>query len=120
MDTTSTICFKLKGISYECSLIDFNIAIGFLDETSAHSLHYTDALCEIPEKFKFTDAFTELTGHSNIRFILGKSKAYLIQNAALRYLHRLLAYSFSGRRDNTKAISKTELFILCCIVHKKT
>lgn len=42
-----------------------------------------------------------------------------MHSPTLFYLHRLIAYLFSGRKDSPSIISKTELFFLRCMVEKK-
>ncbi|KAL0446217.1 UNVERIFIED_CONTAM: putative mitochondrial protein [Sesamum latifolium] len=41
-----------------------------------------------------------------------KTKDTYIRDLALKYLHRFLAYTFSGRKDSSTALNKTELFFL--------
>lgn len=45
----------------------------------------------------------------------GKSKASYLHDPTLKYIHRFLAFTFSGRKDYAGVLTKTELFFLWCM-----
>lgn len=48
-----------------------------------------------------------------------KSKDYFLKDPILRVVQRLLAYTFSGWRDTSGTLTKTEFYFLWCMVNQE-
>ncbi|KAF7844116.1 hypothetical protein G2W53_001021 [Senna tora] len=77
---------------------------------NASSKSHEEAFCDYPNEFVAAHAYKDLTGPSSASFDLSKSKDHTFLDPALIYIHQFLAYSFSGRKDNPRIVSKAELF----------
>lgn len=49
-------------------------------------------------------------------YCANKSKNLFLRNPCLKFLHTFLAYAFSGRKDASNILTRTELFFLWCMV----
>ncbi|KAK5834210.1 hypothetical protein PVK06_018084 [Gossypium arboreum] len=106
LDTPSIIKFQLLGTTYSLSIIDFNIALAFVSEESTMSTYYENSLCTFPIDFKAIEAFALLTDNVETMYSLKTSKDLWFRNPTLCYIHRYLAYNFSGRQDDPATVSK--------------
>ncbi|KAK9030140.1 hypothetical protein V6N11_031571 [Hibiscus sabdariffa] len=70
------------------------------------------SLREIPADFDVNTAYGRLTNLSNAAYNAKNTKGWHIHDPALRYIHRFLAYNYSGRNDTSATLSKVELFFL--------
>ncbi|KAL0354747.1 UNVERIFIED_CONTAM: Retrovirus-related Pol polyprotein from transposon.6 [Sesamum radiatum] len=62
------------------------------------------------ERF-YLDITTNLPPNGRV-YDSSKTKDTYVRDPALKYLHRFLAFTFSGRKDSSAALNKTELFFL--------
>ncbi|KAH1114912.1 hypothetical protein J1N35_008290 [Gossypium stocksii] len=100
---------------HSLSLLEFNLALSFITEEYAMSLTFQNSLCTFPTDFRAVEAFCLLTDNAESTYSPKTSNDLWFHNPALCYIHRYLAYNFSGRRDALAIVSKTELFFLWCI-----
>ncbi|KAK8514697.1 hypothetical protein V6N12_057594 [Hibiscus sabdariffa] len=111
--TPGVISFRLLGQFFEQSLADFNYSMGFVTDVTEQS--FLTALREIPVDFDADVAYAALTHLPNARFNAKQTKGWHIHDPALRYIHRFLAYNYSGRNDSSAVLTKVELFFLWCM-----
>ncbi|KAK9005314.1 hypothetical protein V6N11_042754 [Hibiscus sabdariffa] len=95
------------------SLADFNFSMGFV--TDVTDQFFLTALREIPANFDADSVYATLTNLPNAAYNAKNTKGWHIYDPALRYIHRFLAYNYSGRNDTSAALSKVELFFLWCM-----
>lgn len=119
LNTEDVLRFKMKNKHHRFSINDFNEDLDFITEEQFEDLVYLDSICDYPDDFDAKEAYKELTINTDIQFDPSKSKANLITNPTFHYLHRILAYSFFGRKDNATILSKAKLFLLWAMVHER-
>ncbi|KAH6766373.1 hypothetical protein C2S52_017356 [Perilla frutescens var. hirtella] len=78
---------------------------------------YVDAVTVVPDSAEGVDAKWVDIGDGSV-FQSGSTKGYCLNNDALRFCHRVLAYNFFGRKDSSNSITNQELYNLWCMVHK--
>ncbi|KAH6822064.1 alpha/beta-Hydrolases superfamily protein [Perilla frutescens var. hirtella] len=78
---------------------------------------YEDAVTVVPDSAERVKAKWAEVGDGST-YQSGTTKGYCLNNEALRFFHRVLAYSFFGRKDSSNSITNQELFILWCMVKK--
>ncbi|KAK8575129.1 hypothetical protein V6N12_062805 [Hibiscus sabdariffa] len=87
--------------------------MGFVTDITDQS--FLTSLHEIPTDFDANSAYAMLTNLPNATYNAKSTKGWHIHDPTLRYIHRFLAYSYSGRNDTSAALSKVELFFLWCM-----
>ncbi|PIM96992.1 hypothetical protein CDL12_30547 [Handroanthus impetiginosus] len=103
------------GQRFAFSVTDFNIALGFVTAESARSHDYLNSCCDFSADFEPVSLYRSWTQNSSLRYNPSTSKDTYIVDAALKCVHRFLAYSFSGRKDSASVLSKAEFFFLWCM-----
>lgn len=87
--------------------------MGFITEEMAQSEDFSDYQLNPPRDFLRFTTFKKLTGGSDTKlYDPATSKDQLFVDPALIYIHRFLAYSFSGRPDTLAVVTSSELFFL--------
>ncbi|KAF7812892.1 putative RNA-dependent RNA polymerase 1 [Senna tora] len=114
IDTPAIVQFQMLERHFSLSLLQFNKILGFCDEEDDES-SIGDFLCDYPDDFDQNKACRELTGCSTTIYNPRLTNDTALANNALKYIHRFLAYSFSGRKDSLGLLTKTELFFLWCM-----
>ncbi|KAL0439143.1 UNVERIFIED_CONTAM: hypothetical protein Slati_2397300 [Sesamum latifolium] len=115
LSTPNAIKFRLCGRTFQLSVTDFNLALGFIDSTLAQSEDYLTSACDfsdnfVPQRF-YLDITTNVPRNNRV-YDSSKTKDSYIEDPALKYLHRFLAYTFLGRKDSSAALNKMKLFFL--------
>ncbi|KAK9007150.1 hypothetical protein V6N11_050983 [Hibiscus sabdariffa] len=87
--------------------------MGFVTDVTDQS--FLTSLREIPVDFDADVAYAALTHLPNARFNAKQTKGWHIHDPALRYIHRFLAYNYSGRNDSSAVLTKVELYFLWCM-----
>jgi hypothetical protein len=118
LGTPGVIRFRLLGQRFNLSINDFNAAMGFVNEEELGNDDYLAQLCDFDDHFDPLTVYRGMTNRSNISYDSGSSKDYYVHSPSLKYIHRFLAFSFSGRKDSPSVMSKTELFFLWCMINK--
>ncbi|KAK8511712.1 hypothetical protein V6N12_000756 [Hibiscus sabdariffa] len=111
--TPGVVSFRLLGQLFVQSLADFNFSIGFVTNVTDQS--FLTSLCEIPADFDANLAYATLTNLPNATYNAKSTKGWHIHDPTLRYIHRFLAYNYSGRNDTSIILSKVEIFFLWCM-----
>lgn len=83
------------------SMIEFNSALGFKPKI---------LICDFPYDFDVAVAYSDLCDNPPDAYCLNKSKDLFLHNPCFKYLHRFLAYTFSGRKDASNILTKIVLF----------
>lgn len=81
------------------SMHEFNTALGFDCQNTT---------CDFPDDFDNTAIYVELCDNPSDLYSSTRSKDLHLSNHCLKYLHRFLAYTFSGRKDATNILIKTD------------
>ncbi|KAK8671455.1 hypothetical protein V6N13_038051 [Hibiscus sabdariffa] len=108
----NSICHR-KFQYFQLTTSDFNFLMGYV--TDVMDLNYLTALLEMSQDFDADLAYESLTGLAGASYNPRSTKGWKIQEPALRYIHRFLAYNFSGRNDTSSNLNKVELFFLWCM-----
>ncbi|KAK8986213.1 hypothetical protein V6N11_082487 [Hibiscus sabdariffa] len=111
--TPGVVSFRLLGHLFEQSLADFNYSMGFVTDVTDQA--FLTSLREIPVDFDADVAYAALTHLPNARYNSKQTKGWHIHDPALRYIHRFLAYNYSGRNDSSAVLTKVELYFLWCM-----
>lgn len=90
-------------------IAEFNSAMGFDPQVLT---------CDFSPKFDATSMHANFCEHPLDAHCLNKSKDLFLRNPYLNYLHRFLAYSFSGCKDASNILTKTKPFFLWCMVYE--
>ncbi|KAK5826748.1 hypothetical protein PVK06_021678 [Gossypium arboreum] len=96
LDTPGVVKFQLLGTLHLLSITDFNIALNFVTEDYSMTTAYKDSLCTFPTDFRAAEAFALLIDNAESTYSPKTSKDLWFRNPALCYIHRYLAYNFSG------------------------
>ncbi|KAL4284562.1 hypothetical protein GQ457_16G002080 [Hibiscus cannabinus] len=115
VDSPNVVSFWLLGLYFRLSISEFNFFMGFVTDVTDSS--YLNAVLEIPQDFDADLAYESLTGLVGVSYDSRSTKGWKVYEPALRYIHRFLAYSFSGRNDTSSNLNKVELFFLWCMQH---
>ncbi len=113
----NAIVFRLFGQDFSYSYNSFNQALGFS----------TKGMTDYPKEWKWEVAYIGLTGQpepdqpqtSLQKKALRPKEGLALLNPELRFIHRLLAYKFSGRYYAASIISRTEVFVLESMLTKR-
>ncbi|KAK8694265.1 hypothetical protein V6N13_071819 [Hibiscus sabdariffa] len=111
--TPGVVSFRLLGQLFEQSLANFNYSMGFVTDVTDQS--FLTSLREIPVDFDADVAYAVLTHLPNARYNAKQTKGWHIHDPTLRYIHRFLAYNYSGRNDSSAVLRKVELYFLWCM-----
>ncbi|KAK9046298.1 hypothetical protein V6N11_052190 [Hibiscus sabdariffa] len=111
--TPGIVSFRLLGQLFVQSLADFNFSMGFVTDVTDQS--FLTSLREIPIDYNTDFSYATLTHLPNVIYNAKSTKGWHIHDPALRYIHRFLAYNYSGRNDTSAVLTKVELFFLWCM-----
>ena len=119
VSTPDVIRFRLMGQEFHHSITDFNLAFGFIDPAYAESREYAESACDYVQPFfsRYRYIWDEMSVDRD-NYDPRLSKGSYLKDPASRYIHRFLAYSFSGRRDSSGILSKPEFFFIWCMHNK--
>ncbi|KAL0278073.1 UNVERIFIED_CONTAM: Retrovirus-related Pol polyprotein from transposon.6, partial [Sesamum radiatum] len=109
LSTADAVKFRLCGRSFSLSVIDFNLALGFIDSRTASTDEYLNSACDFPDAFDAQRFYSEMVTNLPIDSCLydsGKTKDIHLREPALRYLHRFLAYTYSGPLDHMGLLTR--------------
>lgn len=112
LDTVDVIKFRLLDQRFTYLLIEFNKALGLIDDESAQFEAYLNVYIDICNNFNPQSMHKMLTHQPPAPFNSSKSSDSYLHSPALIFIYRLLVYSFLGRKDSFEILFKTELFIL--------
>ena len=101
------------GKDFKLSITQFNIAFGFITEEYANSDEYLNSTCDFSENFEPVSLYKTLSTAE--RYDPSKSKDSYLHDPVLKYIHRFLALTFSGRKDSAGVLSKAEFYFLWCM-----
>ena len=110
LNSPGVVKFRLMKKEFSFSLTQFNIALGFITEEYSHTDEYLASTCEFSPNFHSFYAYCELSTCKT--YNPKTSKACFLRDAALKYLHRILVYTFSGRHAGSTTVNETELYFL--------
>ena len=111
------VSFRLGRKHFNFTLHEFAEHCGFYEPVFATSTEIDNTLFDfgsvIPRDFWGT--ICNVPSRRNYDPRLSKSTS--IASPALRYLHRLIAFTICGRKESTGVVSLRDLFYLHCFVH---
>lgn len=81
------------GTCFNYSIAQFNDVLGFFDP------FYEDLFCDFCEDFNPTIVYDELYDNLPDTYDPNNSKDLFLQEVSMKYIHKFLAYSFSGWKD---------------------
>lgn len=110
LHTPDIVSFRLIGQRFRMSMNEFNTTLGFDCQNTT---------CDFPVDFDTSTIYVELCDNPPNLYSATRSKDLYLRNPCLKYLHRLLAYTFYGRKDATNILTKTELYNLWRMVHRQ-
>ena len=111
LHTPDIIGFRLLGQRFRLSLQEFGTAMG---------CECLDSTWDFSAEFNPSTAYLELCDNPPDSYSPTRSKDLYLKNSSLKYLHKFLAYTFSGRKDAPNILTRTELYILWCMhTHQK-
>ncbi|KAK5772351.1 hypothetical protein PVK06_048636 [Gossypium arboreum] len=88
--------------------------MGFADPDNIQSGSYHIALLDIPSDSDADAAYSALTNSIFHTYNSKTSKALLVHESTLRYIHRFLVFSYSGCNE-TRLPSKDKTILLWCM-----
>ena len=116
VETPDVIHFHLMGQEFSFSVTQFNLAFGFITREYAETREYGESACDFVEPF--LTAYREVWEDMSVdmqRYDPSRSRSSFLEDPSARYVQRLLAYSYSGRKDSSGIIPRPELFFLWCM-----
>ena len=90
------INFKLGGRRHQMSVAEFGVALGVYSEPYIRSTAYTNALVDFPSD-EMPALFWESITVTGPGYSPATAKSTFIRIPSLRYLHKFIAHSISGR-----------------------
>lgn len=78
-----------------------------------------DSIWDFSAEFNANIAYTDLCDNLLDIYSSIKSKDLYLKNPSLKYLHRFLTYTFSGRKNASNILNKTELYSLWSMATKQ-
>ena len=116
VETPNVIHFRLMGHEFDFSITQFNLAFGFVTREYSETREYAESAGDYVEPF--LSAYREVWEDMSVdrqRYDPSRSRSSFLEDLNARYVQRLLAYSYSGRKDSSGIISRPELFFLWCM-----
>ena len=113
LNSPGVVKFRLMGKDFKLSITEFNIAFGFITEEYAKSDEYLNSTCDFSENFEPVRLYRNLS--TSDHYDPSKSKDSYLRDPVLKYIHRFLAFTFSGRKDSAGVLSKAEFYFLWCM-----
>lgn len=116
VETPNVIRFRLMGKEFNFSITQFNLAFGFITREYAVTREYAESACDYVEPFlsPYHDVWWDIFVDRQ-RYDPSRSRSSFLEDPSVRYVQRLLAYSYSGRKDSSSIISRPKLFFLWCM-----
>ncbi|KAH6784616.1 hypothetical protein C2S52_009575 [Perilla frutescens var. hirtella] len=96
---------------FKFSITQFNVAFGFVDEDTTLEDSYLNRACDFDRDFHHVALFSKWST-SQMPYNPSSSKACYLHSITLRYIHKFMAFTFSGRKDGANVLNKTEFFFL--------
>lgn len=115
VETRGVVCFWFLSKNFRMLILDFNIAMGFVDPDDVQANSYHTILLDIPSNFDSNVDYSTLTQPRNHLYNPKTFKDLLVHESALRYIHRLLTFSYSCRNDSS-SVNQDIIFILVVYV----
>lgn len=100
--------FRLMGESFKLSITRCNLAPGLISEEYAESDEYLQSVCDCLEDFHHPITLYITLTKRPLAFY-DKSKKVELCDHALKYIHRFMAFSFSGRKD--RVLTESDIFL---------
>ncbi|KAL2520787.1 Uncharacterized protein Fot_24710 [Forsythia ovata] len=85
-------------------------------EEYASSDEYLHSACDYIENFEPVSLYKALSTPNY--YDPSKSKDSYLRDPALKYIHRFLAFTFSGRKDSAAVLCKSEFYFMWCVQNK--
>lgn len=113
----STACLhvKLHKEEFHLSVNDINLAV---DLWELQQTRYKETFRSVPEQSALEIQQRWRKIGMTPEFRSGYTKGHELKSKALRMCHRVLAYNFYGKENNSNSLSQKELFILWCMETK--
>ncbi|KAL0378795.1 UNVERIFIED_CONTAM: hypothetical protein Sradi_3185000 [Sesamum radiatum] len=112
----NTIRFRLLGREFHMSINDFNLALGLVHDEYLGSQAYRESLIDYGT-FEPVSVWKEVASDSWV-YHPSRSKGLHLREFEWVYMHRFLAFNFSGRRATVGTCSKVELFFIWSMIHR--
>lgn len=101
------------GNHFNFLIVEFDNALCFSVFNNEHPY------CDFCNDFDATAMYVELCDNPLDTYELSKSKDLYLRDPCMKYIHRFLAYSFSGQKDAPNILSKIKLYFMWCMIHKR-
>ncbi|CAI9768030.1 unnamed protein product [Fraxinus pennsylvanica] len=113
LSSPKVVQFRLIGKEFKFSITEFNAAFGFINEEYAVTDEYLNSPCDYSENFEPVSLYKAPSTYNY--YDSSKSKDSYLRDPALKYIHRFLAFTFSGRKDSAAVLAKSEFYFLWCM-----
>ncbi|XP_071909384.1 uncharacterized protein [Coffea arabica] len=113
VETPNVIRFRLMGREFNFSITQFNLAFGFITREYAETREYGESACDYIESFlsRYRAVWEDMSTDRH-RYDPSRSRSSFLKDPSARYVHRFLAYSYSGRKDSSGILSRPEFFFI--------
>ena len=115
LSTPGVITFRLMGKDFKLSITDFNVAFGFISPEYAQTDEYLTSFCDFSSDFAPVSLYRQWTATKSALYHPSQSIDNYLRDPILKYVHRFLSFSFSGRQGRSNLLSKTEFYFLWCM-----
>jgi hypothetical protein len=109
--------YRLQGKEFQHSITEFNLALGFIDVEFSHTAQYKTAAIDFVDSFEYVSVWRTMSSDP-LSYDPSNSKGAYLRKPEWVYLHRLLAFNFSGRKNTANVCTKTELYFIWSMVHR--
>ena len=117
-DLPNTVQFRLGDNRFQLSLTEFSIHCGFYNIEFTSSPEYQQCLTDIGDAIPGM-VWNNFRAPDTPDYDPRMTKGSAITDPAIRYLHRLITSTISGRRESTGVVSQRDLFYLHCFRNRR-
>ena len=118
VDTLNVIHFRLMDQEFNFSITQFNLIFRLITREYVETREYAESACNYIESFfsHYPDIWREMSVDGD-RYDPSRSRSSYLKDPNSRYVQRFLAYSYSGRKNNSGILSRLEFFFIWYIKH---
>ncbi|KAG8391683.1 hypothetical protein BUALT_Bualt01G0212800 [Buddleja alternifolia] len=109
--------FRLMGKEFSYSIIQFNVALGFVDNDYVQADAYSNSCCDYLRDFCPYQIWKTISTDTTC-YHPSQSKSSYLREPVLKYIQRFLAYNYSGRKDSSGTFTKAEFYFIWCMQNK--
>ena len=116
LDSPNVVRYRLMGKEFKQSMTEFNIALGFITTESACSTWYQSSRYDYGEDFSPYALWKTMSSDPQA-YNPSQSKSSYLLELVWQYVHRFLAFTYSGRKGSSITCTKAELFFLWAMIN---